>query len=180
MREFFHGWRRKAGCITLVIACAFMGMWLRANQICDYYLFGSGHDRESHSIVSTAAGLYWAREELPPDSSARKFSRSYQPGWNASPYEDYDWPKDFTTTIDVWKVDWRWRLCGFDFGEYHSISRTWYWVIPYWSIVLPLTVLSACLILWKPRKRVSRLVISDQQTFDALPDQTRPSTSVYG
>jgi hypothetical protein len=30
-------------------------------------------------------------------------------------------------------------------------------MIPYWSIMLPLTLLSAYLILWKPRKRDSGL-----------------------
>lgn len=29
------------------------------------------------------------------------------------------------------------------------------WTVSYWSLILPLTLLSAYLILWKPRKRVS-------------------------
>ena len=29
------------------------------------------------------------------------------------------------------------------------------WVVRYWQILLPLTLLSACLLLWKPRKRES-------------------------
>ncbi|HEY4263043.1 MAG TPA: hypothetical protein VGM98_22975 [Schlesneria sp.] len=30
MRTFFYGWRRKAGVVTLVMALAFMGLWMRS------------------------------------------------------------------------------------------------------------------------------------------------------
>ena len=29
MSEVFRGWRRKTGCITLLMACIFMGQWIR-------------------------------------------------------------------------------------------------------------------------------------------------------
>jgi hypothetical protein len=35
MSTSFHGWRRKAGCALLVMACAFMGMWLRSFVVQD-------------------------------------------------------------------------------------------------------------------------------------------------
>jgi hypothetical protein len=35
MREFFRGWRRKAGLVTLVMACAVMAMWARSRFIND-------------------------------------------------------------------------------------------------------------------------------------------------
>ncbi len=28
MRDFFHGWRRKLGCVTLMMACISMSGWL--------------------------------------------------------------------------------------------------------------------------------------------------------
>ena len=33
MGELFKGWRRKLGCVTLVMACAMMGMWFRSKFI---------------------------------------------------------------------------------------------------------------------------------------------------
>jgi len=30
MGDFFHGWRQKAGCIALVMACASMAGWVRS------------------------------------------------------------------------------------------------------------------------------------------------------
>ena len=34
-------------------------------------------------------------------------------------------------------------------------SHLGYWVIPYWAVVIPLTLVSASLILWKPRQSLS-------------------------
>jgi len=30
MGDFFKGWRRKAGCVTLVMACTFAAAWVRS------------------------------------------------------------------------------------------------------------------------------------------------------
>jgi hypothetical protein len=52
-----------------------------------------------------------------------------------------------------------WHGPGFGVGEPTSqLQSDWgfrcrYWIIPYWSIVIPLTLLSAWLLLSKPRKR---------------------------
>ena len=35
MREFFMGWRRKAGVVTLMMACAACGLWLRSKTFSD-------------------------------------------------------------------------------------------------------------------------------------------------
>ena len=35
MKDFFHGWRRKAGCVTLVMALAVTGAWVRSNIVED-------------------------------------------------------------------------------------------------------------------------------------------------
>ena len=36
MREFFCGWRRKAGCIALVMALALMAGWIRSYTLADW------------------------------------------------------------------------------------------------------------------------------------------------
>lgn len=51
-------------------------------------------------------------------------------------------------------ITWHWHFCGFRYGEYLS-SRSYghlvLWFVPYWSIVIPLALLSAYLLLSKPR-----------------------------
>jgi hypothetical protein len=58
MRDFFGGWRRKAGVVTLVMACAVMWLWWRSWTTADYFRFKIG-DRQ-HRISSTNEdGLAW-------------------------------------------------------------------------------------------------------------------------
>ena len=38
MREFFKNWRRKAGCVTLLVACAVMVAWIRSQNASDLLL----------------------------------------------------------------------------------------------------------------------------------------------
>jgi len=53
--------------------------------------------------------------------------------------------------------DWHFRWCGFGIGEAFQAfgdGTHWrVWVIPYWSIVISLNLLSAYLILWNAGKR---------------------------
>ncbi|MEI8383781.1 MAG: hypothetical protein WCJ09_26945 [Planctomycetota bacterium] len=115
MREFFHGWRRKAGCVALVMVCALAGMWMRSFIVNDQLWIGR-HWFESHR-----GEIDW-----------RYFS-------NVNPLE------------------WRSRqiktglaglLRSYSGPSYQAIAS-----ISYWSLTVPLTILSASLILWKPRKR---------------------------
>ncbi len=65
----------------------------------------------------------------------------------------------FNTVFDLFSpldLDWEIRLFGFHFG--HGVPRQVYishtfLVIPYWSIVIPLTLLSAWLLFSKPRAK---------------------------
>ena len=66
---------------------------------------------------------------------------------------DYpDWP---------FKIAWERDICGFVFGEKYNLTRRCnpvmfvfkYWKIPHWAFAIPLTLLSAYLLLSKPRKK---------------------------
>ena len=53
-------------------------------------------------------------------------------------------------------IDWQW--CDFTVGKIPfpgSSDHVTFWRFPYWALVLPLTLLSAYLILWTPRQRSS-------------------------
>lgn len=51
---------------------------------------------------------------------------------------------------------WHARWGGFQFAEATinppDVGKLAIWIIPYWSLVIPLTVFSAGLILWRPRQ----------------------------
>lgn len=58
MREFLRGWRQKAGCVTLLMAMAVSGLWMRSWTTSDYFRFQIG-DRQ-HRLSSTKdSGLAW-------------------------------------------------------------------------------------------------------------------------
>jgi hypothetical protein len=103
MREFFRGWRRKGGVVTLVIALAFTAVWL-----------GSRIVEDDLSYVSSDL-------------------RSRSGGIEKS---------DLTLVT----------------SRYGGLKRNWAereiaWRVPYGIVAVPLTLFSAYLILWKPRKR---------------------------
>lgn len=146
MREFFNGWRRKAGVVTLVLACVFTAGWVRSFTTLDGLFFNPGPTRLM--LFSTVGKLslairingelkhepfYWLRR--PPAPAAHRL-----------PDDPFEGP--FST---------RWSLFGFEFKE---MARLPYpiWTVPYWSIVLPLTLLSAWLLLSKPRVAKPKIV----------------------
>ncbi len=69
------------------------------------------------------------------------------------------------TPFNPWKyqnVEWRTDWIGFHFGAANatagSIRRVEFWIVPYWSIVIPLTLLSAYLLLSKPHKSTPKKI----------------------
>ena len=66
-----------------------------------------------------------------------------------------DTESDTTMTLPLYPRDRPWYGVTFrrhDFGQQSLTELT----IPHWLIVVPLTAISAALILWKPRPRASR------------------------
>jgi hypothetical protein len=157
MREFFYGWRRKVGGVTLAMACVMMGLWARSHVVKDNYSFGSGNgdDREFQFFASSNTGFVWARESVPDGSRFQ-----YSPGWDSRRYRDNE-SANFIDRLQPSLIEWRWRRFGFECGQYQHFDiekitpKVSYWIVPYWSVILPLTLLSAYLILRTPRKRAS-------------------------
>lgn len=149
MGEVFKGWRRKAGCVALMMACVLMGLWMRGYRVSDALSFGIDSAGNDVWLNSSRDGIRWERY----------FGAGGAWGWQQFPVPRTGtvFPFDDPKWLAICTIDWRWRACGFDFGEWHSKQkdtfRSYYWLIPYWSLVLPLTLLSAYLILWNPRKR---------------------------
>ena len=132
MKEFFHGWRRKTGVVSLVMACAVMGLWLRSLKVWDFYAFPAGI--RHHQFNSIDGGFIWSSwDRQPPEDWA-------SPDWEWIA-DDSDTAGPFPDFVKLWD---------------NPTNRRWkarYWYIYYWQIVIPLALLSAFLLLWKPRKR---------------------------
>jgi len=144
MGEFFHGWRRKAGCVTLVLATVFMLGWIRSMGISDGAVIQ--FVALTHVLISTDGHFRWMCHSGNFPTSDR--------------ITHLQWPVEQAVehpfiAIVGGEIEWQWRCRwrGFDIGEGHIIGLPLNaWAIPYWSVVLPLTALSAFLLLSKPRK----------------------------
>lgn len=153
MREFFHGWRRKAGVVPLVMALALMVGWLRSLIVADYFIYTVKHTSEEHcnnvlSSLRGAIGLnqHWLDRGQPINQTTHLAHHRF-PFWYTEP----------AGRIDLSRFKCRWRYCGFEMYDFpggvdDQLTGTQYF-IPYWSLILPLTLLSCCLLLGTPRKR---------------------------
>ena len=136
MPNYFNSLRRKIGVTTLVLACVFMAGWVRSSFLTDrfaiitpaqfgFVIFSLDH----HFVLGTAVD-----PSLPPVFEG--------PNWATSDFVEFD--ELYTNFPSVL----RWRSFGFSFVQ-DDIRA--YCTAPYWSIVLPLTLLSAYLLLSKSR-----------------------------
>jgi hypothetical protein len=156
MGEFFRGWRRKAGCITLVLACLVMYPWVRSLRYFDAYHIPVGSTTSVciMSVAGSATVNCDVHEEGDNEASEQHYKLS---DFNAQIYDWFDGFSQFGNFMKVFRLKWRWS--GFGMGtcldgpHLHSLVA-----IPYWSIILPLTGISAWLLLTKPRKPTQKAV----------------------
>ena len=140
MGDFFQGWRRKAGLVTLAIALLLTVVWMRSYLVEDYLHIR--HKPSLHGVRSFDGCLAWVRV------SPSQFRQRIQ--WRSIPISELGPGSHW----GGWKFEWRWKWCGFDCGAASTATtgvRGQMWAIPYWSLVLPLTLFSAWLLLIKPR-----------------------------
>ena len=143
MGDVFHGWRRKAGCVTLLMACVSAAALIRSLSIHDQFSVVTG--RSIREVGSVNQHLFFSVfREVPPFPTwtiTNPFGI-----WTIERFETFD---DFTESIT-----WTWKFCGIA-GVSHTAAYT-ILHISYWSIVIPLILLSAYLLLSKPQQPKSR------------------------
>ncbi len=150
MREFFRGWRRKAGGLTLLIACVLVGMWIRSLVIWDDLLVMSADTRCDLNSERGRFSIEWRRS----DHEGALFTF-----WRNDTYENFDirllrFLDDDAKSKFVWRLDCIGVSIGTLSPKMSDDFEMHFVVVSYWVAALPLTLLSAYLILWKPRKRV--------------------------
>jgi hypothetical protein len=134
--EFFRGWRRKVGCVTLLMTLGFMAGWVRSLITMDELTVPG--IRATHYLNSTDGTLgWWMRINDPNLGPSFQTRRSNSSEW-ASVLEQID-------------IHWTFKWCGFGCGESHR-NQLQIWMMPYWSIVMPVTALSAYLLFVNSRK----------------------------
>ncbi len=143
MNNFFHEGRRKIGIVTLFLACLFAAAWVRSFSVGDFVASAN------YQFVSFHGGVFWERTNLPFQLRFQYVTEDDRHVTDV--YHDHEWDDK-----------WRWKRCGFAFGETEttvaaangtfSTVKSTYYFIPYWSVVIPLTLLSASMLLSKRRK----------------------------
>ena len=165
MRELFKGWRRKMGFVMLGLACVFAAGWVRSQQIFDASVRNFGGYRY---MVTSFDGMIDIGRTSEIDGLPSVI-------WNSgklsqlSGFEVDD--NGARRPFDPWKsieVDWKW-----DCGRFHIGAGKLKWrtgtlqvetcIIPYWSIVIPLTLISFLLLISHPRTS------SQKKTVDPVP-----------
>ena len=157
MGGFFHGWSRKMGILTLMIALAFMGAWVRSfgrqetfhvcpgrSIFCVWSTDGnfglSRSSYEAHAIaVSKSINIF--------NSTLKRFNI----GWSTDNLSDLRNQGEYWTGADSER---HWRLGGFCAGSASHSTRSdehevLHLQVPHWFILAPLSLLSAYLLLGK-------------------------------
>lgn len=138
MWAYFRPWRRKIGIVTLVVACVFAAGWVRSQNTVDgvgIRLYG-----EMHDLCSAAGGVYWIYGAGIDDGQVRIYSHDIKLD-----------PESVLCHLSSRWITTK-ELCGFVvFFEYWEERDELTAIkVPYWSIVIPLALLSAYLLLSKP------------------------------
>lgn len=157
--SFFHGWRRKLGASTLMMACVFAAGWVRSQSIQDSLLFAIESDscsvrsRENCVLFDWTSGL---GHGIPvPEVRSVPFGKS----------------TSLPATGFVDDVDFSLQFLGFEICIGALVDRQTRYpmrvgVVPYWSIVAPLALLSSYLLLSKRRPNPNHSDDTKYTAFD--------------
>jgi hypothetical protein len=144
MRGAFHGWKRKTGLVTLTLSLLLLLLLMRSRTTADLIelqspnvccIFVSGGDRFVFVVVDRFVQMVGTDFES-RTVSIRTAPLSMLRGVRTS-VRWQSFPGSHVNSSDLLRGDAR--------DTMHS----------YWWVISPMTLLSACLILWKPRKRAS-------------------------
>lgn len=132
MGDFFRGWRRKVGCVSLVLACAVTCLWMRSLSVADIGTFAITALGSTYSLHSQNGTTEWYILAGQPSHNFH--------WWFSSPIINYS------------------HLVGAE--QVHLLSNSagkpvFVIVLAHWMIVLPLTLISTWLLLVRPRRQQS-------------------------
>lgn len=180
MREFFKGWKRKLGCVTLVIACVFASVWLRSMTVADH--IDIQHNKRLYMLNSRIGKLVYCQFEqdcfpnLQPVGIATHFLPTINGTTGAriaalhslTPTPPMTWTTSSTVVgkfegMENVPVITHRGFFGIEYvvrktpriGDFQIGQQFVILTVHYWSVVLPLTLLSTWLLFVKPRRAKS-------------------------
>lgn len=145
MAVLCRGWKRTVGGVTLVMACLFMGAWIRGGNFQYSFISGDAQGVITNGTMlarlsaSARDGFVWSRTQI-------ESNLSWLAGWKVQPVASgylFD-PEESCNEISMSVTDCRWRFCGFEIGRYHGCSKYGeletflLWRLSHESIVIPL------------------------------------------
>ena len=157
MREFFQGWRRRAGCVALVLTAALFVAWMRSRAYVDRLTLRLSQIADV-SIYSRHDGIEceyrWETDGITDAEVSMHFGNRFE--WQTSQRPSEDLSPGFPTQdffvfrirAEGWKAL---RSNGIDVSCHSRIL-----CIPHTPAIMIVTLLSAYLILWQPRKRTGQ------------------------
>lgn len=143
MSHYFKSWRRKIGVVPLVMGCLFAAGWVRSLN-CEDAVVICCNSHQEYTLFSSSGlfGMTDSYERLP-------VQRQHWPMFDSSTKRLFA-PAVFADT----RLTWHWKRWGFGCVEYLGFRsngcRFVHWFFPYWSVVIPLTLLSVWMLLSKP------------------------------
>ena len=151
MQIFFHGWRRKVGCVLLVVAVAVLGMWMRSRFCRDDFVLAFSKKTAIVAVIG-GRGVQWSWRWQdgegyfhPSDGGPAfyevMFDDSKTVDWktypfvdlNADPFQDLQW-------------SYRWGSLGCggtELGPIGSLELN----VPYWPMIFLISLVAAVLLL---------------------------------
>ena len=169
MKEFFRGWRRKVGVVTLVMACVFMGGWIRSSAMFDGIESVSLKSR--YCIYSIKGRIRWSLTHSDQARVEKQETRFPSFQLKEKDTGEFKAPEKYSGFVmgDFFLMSWS-NLWGHysdlvqSPGPPASVSQT-VAQVPYWSVVIPLTLLSAYLLLTKPK------TLTQKKICQPIPDE---------
>ena len=154
MGELFRRWKRKVGVLTLAIACVFAAGWVRS--LSDGDVFSTKLNGEYYTLRSTNSSLQFHHEKKELHLTALSFNGSSLTGEivvdQIGTLEKSPWWQTFR------KFEGNSFLATAPSSIESSLPKAWL-SVPFGLIVIPLTLISAWLLLSMPRKSNQKKII---------------------
>ena len=188
MNEYFRPVRRKYGVGVLVAASLFMAGWVRSLQYTDSYfqLVRAGRSEASVADRDESDNLIiglWSCDgalavEYVPNSP---MTFSFFDSSEASMPHDLGFSTPTGSHLTISRGDyWKWNWAGVGVCESSKDPATWMtnnmsivpicataYIVSYWTIIIPLTLLSSYLLLSKPRQKTLVPHLEDHQSLNS-------------
>ena len=141
--------------MILALSCVLCAAWVRSLEFEDWFSFPNGDSIHVFEFMDGSIG--WSRV-YPAQSNSQW---SYEHAKNHRREREQNRAQGLVQVFERDFLQWRWKAFGFSAHEWitpPSKGKKWLnhghvWTVHYWSIVIPLTLLSAWLLLSTTRAK---------------------------